>query len=374
MMDVFESSGFEYKILRPIQHTRDGEPVLLATRREYLGVATTAVDLRPLHVTHENAQRVRARLSEELQLSRLLRHPHVGEVLGVAVNGEQPYVVMEHVSGCSLETALNAAALVKRKVSIGFATTVAQAVAEALEHAHQCVDDEGRPLHAVHRAVAPANIQISQRGRVKLVNFGSAYSELFGRPRTPEGLLRGAATYAAPEVLRELQAPRNRRRARARAAPGKRADIFSLGLVLLGALTGWHPLDPPDSSKEQLLPLPPGTQAEVTPSIPLELLAARLLRFGPKDVERAGRGLPARLRQIVARALRVDPSERYPSALALADELRGFRSAQWPQYREQELAAEVAALISAAKKLDRSVAYSVTEPGVLPAEKPWRIS
>jgi serine/threonine-protein kinase len=185
MVHVFESCGFEYTVLRPIKLTRDGDPVLLAARRDYFGVETTAIELRPLHLTHENATRVRARLWEELQLSQSLRHPNIGEVLGFAVDREQPYLVMEHLSGCSLETVLDAAALVRHKVSAGFAATVSLAVADALDHASQCVGEEGSALHVVHRAVSPANIQISQRGRVKLVNFGSAYSELIGRHQTP---------------------------------------------------------------------------------------------------------------------------------------------------------------------------------------------
>src|SRR5688572_6720658 len=77
MIRVFESCGFEYLVLRPIKYGRDGAPVLLAARREYLGTDTTTVELRPLHVTHETAVQVKARLSEELQLSRFLSHRNI---------------------------------------------------------------------------------------------------------------------------------------------------------------------------------------------------------------------------------------------------------------------------------------------------------
>lgn len=367
MIRVFESCGFEYVVLRPVKYGRDGDPVLLAARKEYLGTATTTVELRPLHVTHETTAKVRARLSEELQLSNFMHHHNIGKVLGYAVEGRQPYLVMEHMPGCSLETILDAAALVKRKVSVGFAVTFALAIADALDHAHRCVDEKGRSLHIVHRAVSPANIQISQRGQVKLVNFGSAYSELIGRYRTPTGLLRGDAAYIAPEVLCEFQAPKNRRRASARPPPDQRADIFSLGLILLGALTGWHPLDPPDSLEDEVSAFVlPGTQVETEPAIPFEVLTARLLNFGSKDVDRATKRLAERLRRIIAKALQVAPSERYQSALAMADDLRGYMRDSWPKYHEGELAAEMAALIRAARKLDEHVAYGVTEPGILP--------
>jgi serine/threonine protein kinase len=376
MFRVFESCGFEYKVLRPIKYGRDGDPALLAARREYFGTDTIAVELRPLHVEQDTETKVRARLSEELQLGRFLRHRNIGEVLGYAVDGNQPYVVLEHVAGCSLETLLDAAVLVKRKLSVGFAATVALSVADALDHAHRCVDEKGRPLHIVHRAVSPANIQISHRGRVKLVNFGSAYSELIGRYRTPTGLLRGDAAYLAPEALREFQAPKNRRRAPTRTPPDKKADVFSLGLVLLGALTGWHPLDPPDSLEpERSTFLLPGTQVETEPAIPLGILTARLLNFGEEDVERTTKKLDVRLRRIIAKALQVDPTERYQSALTMADDLRGYLRDYWPRYQAGGLAAEVAMLIRAARKLNEHVAYSVTEPGILPApvDQPWNV-
>ncbi|HYH97709.1 MAG TPA: hypothetical protein VD972_17175, partial [Hyalangium sp.] len=114
-------------------------------------------------------------------------------------------------------------------------------------------------------------------------------------------------------------------------------------------------------------------QVETTPTIPLEILTARLLHFGSKDVERATRRLAERLRRIIAGALQVDPAERHQSALTLADELRGYMSDSWPKYHERNLAAEMATLISAARKLDEHVAYSVTESGILPApvDQPW---
>jgi eukaryotic-like serine/threonine-protein kinase len=370
MVHVFESCGFEYKVIRPIQLAREEEPVLLAARREYFGEKTTLVELRPLPGATQSGSSVKARLREELHLSQHLRHPNIGKVLGFAVDGKHVYRVMEHLVGCTLETALDAAALARRKVSVGFAATVALAVAEALEHAHQCVDERGRPLHVVHRAVSPANIHISQRGHVHLVNFGSAWSEMLERLRTPEGLLRGDAAYLAPEVLREFLQPRKNRRAKGRTPPDRRADVFSLGLVLLGVLAGWHPMDPPDSVEAGVeMGLPPGLQVEMTPTIPLRLLAHRILHFGPQDVQRAARKLPLRLRRIIAKALQVEPSERYPSALAMAEELRGFLSEECPTYREAEVAQERAELIRAAKKLRENVAYSVTEPGILPVER-----
>jgi len=376
MVRVFESCGWEYTVLRPLRQTRQGGPVLLAARRPYLGGETTAVELRPLPVTRETATSVKARLAEELQLSKHLRSPHFGGVLGFAVSGERPYLVAEHVPGCSLESLINAAALRGSKLSAGFAVAVAMAVADALDHAHHCRDEQGQPLRIVHRAVSPANIWISRHGRVQLVNFAAAYSEWVGRQRTPPGLLRGDAAYSAPEVLRAFQAPRGRR-VTARVPPDPRADLFSLGLVLLETLTAVHPLDPPDALEVGAGPrLAPNTRAETTPLIPLELLAARLLRFGPGEVERAASRLPRQLHALLARALQAEPAERYPSARAMAEELRELMRGAWPHLGEAQVAAEAAQLLRAARKLHDPGAYGALEDGVLPepADVPRSVS
>ena len=104
-------------------------------------------------------------------------------------------------------------------------------------------------------------------------------------------------------------------------------------------------------------------------------LTARLLNFGEEDVERTTKKLDVRLCRIIAKALQVDPSERYQSALTLADDLRGYLSDYWPKYRAGDLAAEMTLLIRAARKLNEHVAYSVTTPGILPAlvDQPWNV-
>ena len=58
---------------------------------------------------------------------------------------------------------------------------------DALHHAHSAKDDQGRPLHVIHRAVTPMTIGLGRDGKVKLCNFGAALSELMGRVPTPRG-------------------------------------------------------------------------------------------------------------------------------------------------------------------------------------------
>jgi serine/threonine-protein kinase len=191
---------------------------------------------------------------------------------------------------------------------------------------------------------------------VKLTDFGVAWSELTGRVHTAPRVLRADVAYAAPEVVR-LQ------------PPDGRADLYSLGMVLLEMLAGQYPLDPQDENP------PPGESLEVArynASVRSERttwtsageLAERILRFGPEDVERAARGVPGQLKRTVHKALRARPEERYQSGAELRDDLRAYLSLG-RSFGAREAAAELTPLVFQQKPAQDTRAFP-TEKGVLP--------
>ncbi|WPB76319.1 protein kinase [Archangium violaceum] len=364
----FESGNHRYSIQRPLVSHPDYDTLLLASRQHVRGGPLKRVILKPILLGNERELRTRA--LEEVSLSRSLRHPNIARVLGSAFNEEMAYVVMDMGHGHFLLSIMDAATSVGGKLSQGFAAYVAAEVAEALDHAHRAVDDEGRPLHLVHRAVGPMRIRLGHNGRVQLTNFGAAWSELMGRIPTPLGILRGDPAYTAPEILRGFEKPEAGQRdpLTPRALDG-RADIFSLGLVLLEMLLARYPLDPPDRlwlDIEQRFP--PEVRGERPSSLlPLSILANRVLHFGPEEVRLATGALPEPLRHIVTRALRPEPAERYQTAGQMRDALRGFlqETGQHP-YGAKQAKAEVKQLFDQASDLDKLPAYSIVEIGALP--------
>ncbi|OJT19963.1 hypothetical protein BO221_32685 [Archangium sp. Cb G35] len=367
---TFESDGFRYEVLRSLLEHVDYDTLWLARCRPLKEKARRRlVVLKQVEVPEGLEGRTRA--IEEVQLAEHLHHPKIGRVIQFAEYQCTPFVVMEHMTGAFLATIIGSALLLNRKLSPALAAFIAAEVANALDYAHNCEDDRGRELQIIHRAVSHMAIRIGSNGRVKLTNFGAAFSELLGRVPTPLRVLRGNFAYAAPEIIRSVS---QKGRAGLLAPKGidSRADIFSLGLVLLEMIAGNHPLDPldtlPSEVSKRALRLVSGVRAEQSAWASIEVLADRLLRFSPEDVDRIAFKAPAPLKQIAHRALRSDPAERYQSVAEMRDDLRAYLRSLRQPFGASEAAAELADIFKKASALKRKAAHPV-EIGVLPWPK-----
>jgi serine/threonine protein kinase len=225
-----------------------------------------------------------ARFEQEAEVTRRLRHPAIVEVLETGVASGTPFIVMEYVDGRNLRQILAQCAARKILLPVDFAVYVAHVVAQALAHAHEGVDEAGRPLGIVHCDVSPSNVFVSRLGEIKLGDFGVAVTT-DAAPGAPHSRY-GKIHYLAPEqILGE--------------APTPRSDIFALGAVLFELLTNE--------------PAFPGRDVE---EVGHRILAGKLR--APSELRAE---LPFELDAMVLACVAPDPADRYPSAAAFAAEV-----------------------------------------------------
>lgn len=205
-------------------------------------------------------------MAEARRVARL-KHPSIVPVHDVGRDYGKVFIVSEFVEGGNLSQQIKSS-----KPTEAQAVKWISDIAEALEYAHS----EG----IVHRDIKPANILIDHHGRALLADFGIAQSaSKTGRFAPSIGTLR----YMAPEQLKGKDVD-------------QRSDIYSLGVVLYELLTGELPYrsNHPATLRQEIL----------------------------SGVHLNDRDLPAGLHAICEKAMRLDPKDRFPSAIAFAGEIK----------------------------------------------------
>jgi len=210
---------------------------------------------------------------EQMILSRLTG-PHVPRFVA-AGDFEQPYIVMEFVTGRSVKGLLE-----KTPLPPGEVATIGAKVAFALHDVHR--------QHVIHLDIKPSNIILRHNGEAALIDFGlSRHDQLPDLIAEEfEGAV-GTGPYIAPEqVLGDRGEPRS--------------DIFSLGVILYFLATGERPFGEPLREAEW----------------------RRRLWRDPQPPRRWNQKVPAWLQEIILRCLEIDPADRYASAAQLAFDLQ----------------------------------------------------
>ncbi len=273
-----------YRLLRELGAGGMGT-VWLAERAD--GLMSRAVALKLPHVSARRAD-LAERMAREREILATLDHPNIARLLDAGITADgQPYLALEYVEGVPIDEYC-AGAPGAPPADLATRLKLFRQVADAVASAH------GRLV--VHRDLKPDNILVTADGGVKLLDFGIAkllaggearatrLTEFAGRALTPD--------YASPEQI--LGEPLT-----------VASDVYSLGVILFELLTGERPYRLTRDSRGAL-------EDAILSSEPRR----------PSDVAQAGSAaLRGDLDNIVLKALRKAPGERYATVNALADDI-----------------------------------------------------
>ena len=334
-----------YALVRPLGHGGMGT-VWLGRRNDGRYQGEVAVKLLSGALLHPAGA---ARFRREADALARLTHPNIARLLDAGVSAAgQPYLVLEYVDGVQIDRYAD-----ERRLPPAGRLALLLQVLDAVSHAHANL--------IVHRDLKPSNLLVTGGGTVKLLDFGiakllegegaagerSVLTEAAGTALTPE--------YAAPEQVT--------------GAPITVAtDVYSLGVLMYVLLSGRHPTGEGATTSAQHLQ----RLVDVTPTR-LSSAAATAAHRGtaPERLRRLYRG---DLDNIVAKALKKSPGERYGTVAALAEDIRRYLRHEPVQARPDTLGyrarkfvrrnrASVAAATVAVSLLVASTGYALFQLG-----------
>lgn len=260
---------------RPLRRLRVGPlaEVFLARRHDDAAPVQLAA-VKRIQPSLLHLDEARSLFAHEAELLARCDHPSIprGVELGTALG--EGWFATELVRGHSLVETVRRAEQLGLRVPLRHALAIVASLAEALDHLHALVDDDGAPLGAVLTGVTPTNVTLGDEGLVTLADLGAARSAL--RPLTMRGRPPvGPVSYMSPEQSRGE-------------ALDRRSDVYALG-VLLWELCTWSRIYPRLGAEQVLarvaigaVPLPSTVRADV----PAELEDVLMIALQPSAQRR----------------------------------------------------------------------------------------
>ena len=223
---------------------------------------------------------------EEARLGSALQSPNVAEVHDFVHDRGNYYMILEWIDGVDLGTWIRWHVGRNEQTRWELVAAVAVGVLRGLAAAHERTLPDGSVVPVVHRDVSPHNVLLTNRGMVKLIDFGLGLAPDRTQETTEPGIVKGKMSYLAPEIV-------------AGGRPVPASDQFACGSVLYEALVGRKLFD--------------GTTDYETYTRLRDCVVPPLRPLRP-DV-------PAPFIQIIQRALQPNIEQRFPSTREMARQI-----------------------------------------------------
>ncbi|MFD2116910.1 Stk1 family PASTA domain-containing Ser/Thr kinase [Paenibacillus yanchengensis] len=220
------------------------------------------------------------RFRREAQSAAALSHPNVVSIYDVGEEEDTHYIVMEYIEGRNLNEIIKEYA----PLQVEEAVDIAIQIGDALDHAHS--------NHIIHRDIKPHNILVGNNGRVKVTDFGIARA-VTSSTITQTGSVIGSVHYFSPEHAKGI-------------STGEKSDLYSLGIVLYQMLTAQLPFlgESPIS------------------------VALKHLQEDFADPRTINATIPQSVENIIIKAMRKNPDQRYATATEMIADLATCLSPQ----------------------------------------------
>lgn len=238
----------------------------------------------------------------EIQVIMGFNNPHTVQLHDSGdVNG-QPFIAMEYIEGKNLKELMSKVLEQKQHLPVPMVLSLIAQASAGLSYAHTFVNKvTGNTVNAIHRDISPHNLILSYEGNLKVIDFGIAKAASSMNEQTRVGTIKGKTAYMSPEQVngQTLDA---------------RSDIFALGIVAWELLTLKRPFTKDGDSEINILARIDNCDQFVVPPS----------QFNPE--------IPKEVDEIILKALRKNPDERYASAAELQIALRQAMQKLSPNY------------------------------------------
>lgn len=252
---------------------------------------TKYVAVKVVHPKLVSDERFERMFLSEARLAARIDHPHVAQVFDCGAVDDQCYLAMEYLSGQNLHVLIKRCSEIGARMSRRIIARIIADTAHGLHAAHELKGEDGELIGLVHRDISPQNIFVLYSGATKIMDFGvaAATNRESEEELTLAGEVKGKFAYMAPEQLLQNGVDR-------------RADIFSLGVVLWEAICGVRLF------KRR-------TDAETAMAIVKDTVEPPTAVYGEAEEE---------LDRIVLKAVARDREDRYETARDLAEDLERY--------------------------------------------------